>query len=270
MKIRIRMLAALLLLVSTVVSSVLAQSSATAPSAYMVVGYHKPLPGKGADYVRLEREQWKAIHQASVKAGNIISWKLYAVSYPNGESLEYEYVTVTVYPSWAALENPYKGLRFADVLGEAKANAIRSATSAARKMLRAETLSLAYATDNFLKSDHSVLSVHFLKANPGRADDFLRVQRDYYLPMNSEVSKANQGASGWASTVLRVPYIADYPYTHVSFNSHASLTQMDTGPSAEIRQKWNAKFREISAMQNESRKRVRNELWRLVDQTQPK
>jgi hypothetical protein len=115
-----------------------------------------------------------------------------------------------------------------------------------------------------------VLSVHFLKAKPGRANDFLKVQRDYYLPMNAEVAKAAGGASGWASTVVRYPDHADAPYSHVSINAHASLTEMDSNRQDDIRRKWNAKFRELAPLQEESRTRVRNELWRLVDQTDPK
>lgn len=252
-------------------ASAVGQPVGNAPSrGYVTIDYQKPLPGKGGDYVRMEREYWKPIHQARVSAGNIVSWKLYVVNFPNGEGQEYDYVTVTEFPSWAALENPYGGINYTAILGEAKVQEMRTVTGATRKLVRRDTLNLAFATENFSKAENRYMSVHYIKALPGRAADFMKVQSDYYLPMNSALAKANGGASAWAAAVVRYPDNQDFAYTHVSFNGHKSLAQMEAARPAELVREWDAKYTAVSALQQESRKRVHNELWRLVDQTQPK
>ncbi|MEY4939253.1 MAG: hypothetical protein RIQ93_988 [Verrucomicrobiota bacterium] len=256
--------------IASFVASAVAQAAGSPPVHYITLEYQKPTPGKNAAYVKMERELWKPIHQARVKAGNIVSWKLYVVSYPNGQNQEYEYITVTEYPSWAALEQPYAGIEFSAVLGEEKAKGMRGKTGAARKLVRRDTLRMAYATSNFSQSENKVLSVHYLKTLPGRAEDFMNGQRDYYLPMNSDVAKASGGASAWAATVVRYPDHADALYSHVSFNAHSSLSGMESNRFPEIQKKWESKFKEVSSQQPATRTRIRNELWRLVDQTETK
>lgn len=167
--------------------------------------------------------------------------------------------------------NPYQGINFDTILGEGKAREVRSAAAATRTIVRQDTLGVAAATDNFSSSANTLLSVHFIKALPGKANDFMKVQREYYLPFNNAVAKVNGGASSWAGAVVRYPTSADRAYSHVSFNGSASFTQMDAGWPADIRKIWDPKYRETyGPLLQDSRTRVRNELWRLVDQTQAK
>jgi hypothetical protein len=264
-----RLLRPFALLLAGLAAVATAQSADPAPSRYLYIGYHKPLPGKADAYVRMERESWKRIHQARVDAGIIRSWKMYVVSFPNGDAQEYDYVTITEFPSWAAMEEPYRRINFDAILGEAKVKELGT-INALRKLVRKDTVEVVHATDNFLDARNNVVSVHFLKALPGGAARFMRVQREYFHPLNAEISKASQGASGWAATVVRYPDNADFAYSHVSFNTFVSLAQMESDAYAEIQRKWSAKLQELSPLLPESRKRIRNELWRLIDQTQPK
>src|SRR5688572_27370685 len=80
--------------------------SATPAQRYSVLtlDYQKPEPGKTGDYLKVERELWKPVHQDRVDKGTIVSWKLYSVSWPNGADQEYDYVTVTEFANFAALE----------------------------------------------------------------------------------------------------------------------------------------------------------------------
>lgn len=264
-----RLLRPACLLLACLAAVAFARSADSAATRYLNIGYHKPLPGKADDYVRMERENWKRIHQARVAAGLIRSWKMYAVQFPNGESQEYDYVTIIEYPSWAAMELPYRGINFTTILGEAKVKELET-TGAIRKLVRKDTVEVVHATDNFLDTRNQVLSVHFLRALPGGAARLMRIQREYFHPLNAEISKASSGASGWAATVVRYPDHADFAYSHVSFNSFVSLAQMESDAYAAIYQKWRARFEELSPLLPQSRARVRNELWRLIDQTQPK
>jgi hypothetical protein len=233
---------------------------------YLVVDYHKPEPGKTGDYVQMEREYWKPVHQDRVNNGKITSWKLYAVSFPNGEGQEYDFVTVTEFASFADLENQYAGTDFRKVLGDTKAAEIGTRTGAVQKLRRSDTLAILLSTENWSKAANNAVAVHYLLALPGKTSDLMKAQREYYLPQNEDLIKARQAAS-WATTGVRYPQQYDRPYSHVSFNGYETLAQMEARTPQELRDKWNAKFKETTVLLNYSRKRVKGELWRLVDQT---
>ncbi|MBI4625664.1 MAG: hypothetical protein HY736_20900 [Verrucomicrobia bacterium] len=67
-----------------------AQNPADPPKNRMLtLSYLKPEPGKTADYLNVA-QLWKPVHQDMVNKGRLTSWKLYAVSWPNGEEQEYD------------------------------------------------------------------------------------------------------------------------------------------------------------------------------------
>lgn len=71
------------------------------PPAVVEVDFMKVPPGHDDEYVRVERELWKPLHQERVRRGQLLSWGLYARQYPGGDGAEYNYVTVNVYGSFA-------------------------------------------------------------------------------------------------------------------------------------------------------------------------
>ncbi|MDO8539980.1 MAG: hypothetical protein Q7S40_06015 [Opitutaceae bacterium] len=248
-----------------------AQSAATPPKNRMLtLAYMKTEPGKASDYVKLEREVWKQVHQDMVNQGRLTSWKLYVVSWPNGEEQEYDYVTMMEYPSFAHLESPYAGTDFSKVLGQAKYAELQSMTPAVRKLRRTDTLSVLLATVGWSTASNPILNVHYLRSLPGKSDDLLKSQREYFLPSSGELVKSGNAAS-WATTSLRYPVQLDFPYNYVSFNGYESLAQMEKDPPQAWRDKWQgARATENSALLAASRKRVKGQLWRLIDQTAPR
>jgi hypothetical protein len=85
-------------LAGTFVSTGHTQQVQPAPTV-VEVNYMKVEPAKEADYLRLERETWKPIHQERIRRGALRSWTLYQVRYPHGTGTEYDYVTVNTYNS---------------------------------------------------------------------------------------------------------------------------------------------------------------------------
>lgn len=247
-----------------------AQTGQVPPKSRMVtLDYHKPEPGKTQEYLRMERQLWKPVHQERVDKGKITSWKLYRVSYPNGDKQEYDYVTMTDLANFADLEAPYAGIDIAAVLGESKFKEMRGMTSAVQKLVRSDTLAIQLSTANWSESANQTLEVHYLKAFPGKAADLLKAQREFYWPMGEERVKSGSQLS-WATSVVRYPQALDHPYSHVSFNGYGSLAEMEKPMASELADKWGPKFNEINVMLGASRSRVKGELWRLVDQTKSK
>jgi hypothetical protein len=60
-------------------STVLAQSQQAKPPKYLEVDYMKVQPGKHSDYVRVEHEIWKPLHQERIGKGELRSWGLYGL-----------------------------------------------------------------------------------------------------------------------------------------------------------------------------------------------
>lgn len=236
---------------------------------YVTIDYYKAAAGKAQDYVRLELDLWKPIHQDRLNNGKITSWKLYGVRYPNGDEREYDYTVMTEFPEFAAMENPYSGTDFKKVLGDQKYAQMRGMTGPARKMVRQDLLRIAESTDGWSKADAKVLDVAFLKAVEGKTDDLLKVQRDYFKASSEDAVKSGL-KTGWATMGLRLPYRGDTPYNWISFDAFTGLAQMETSRPKEFVDKWREKTRPAYVMLNASRVRVRGELWQLIGQTNPK
>ncbi len=73
------------------------------PGPYAFVNYFKVEPGKGAAYLKMEKELAKPIHQVRQKAGEILAWYCYSVEL-SGSGSEYNFVTVTVVESLAKMD----------------------------------------------------------------------------------------------------------------------------------------------------------------------
>jgi hypothetical protein len=76
-------------------------SSATSkPEKYVMVNFMQPKIGMNADYVKIEKEDFKPVHQARVNAGSMVGWVLYTLIHPWGTSNNHQYVTGDVYSSY--------------------------------------------------------------------------------------------------------------------------------------------------------------------------
>ena len=109
------------------------------PSVY-IVNFIKANPAKYQEYLQLERETWKPVHQERIRAGQMRSWALYGVQYPFGTSLEYDFVTIDTYASLADAERDISPV-FAKVHPSAPFSEIGSRTEAARSIVRGEVWS---------------------------------------------------------------------------------------------------------------------------------
>jgi hypothetical protein len=68
------------------------------------VGCMKVDPLKNAEYLKLEHDIWKPMHQERIRQGHMRSWTLYAVRYPAGSDRECDYRTLNTYSSLADMD----------------------------------------------------------------------------------------------------------------------------------------------------------------------
>ncbi len=122
-------------LMGVLVTTAFTQSQAA--SFVAEVSFMKVEPGKGPEYLRLERELWKPVHQERIRTGRMKSWSLYRVEYPYGTEREYGFVTVGVHNSITDLERGIEDV-FAKVHPNVQMTDVSGRTLSARRLVRGE------------------------------------------------------------------------------------------------------------------------------------
>lgn len=100
--------------------------------------YMKVPPDQVGEYLSVEREIWKPMHQARADDGSILGWQLYAVRYPSGTGHDYQYVVVTLYDNLADVEDPEYATYAQQVHSDVDVNVASQRTYDARDLVRSE------------------------------------------------------------------------------------------------------------------------------------
>lgn len=122
---------------SLAIAGIVAAQSSAEPSRVYVIDYMKVEPGDGDRYVETETKWWKPVHEERMRRGEMHSWGLYRVRWPDGAEKEYDFVTVNVFDTYADSDkDPFA------VFGEVHPNADRQAvernTMESRRLVRGE------------------------------------------------------------------------------------------------------------------------------------
>ena len=134
-------------LAGTLVHTAFTQS---AGPQYVKIDYMKVDPYKINSYVKMEQNVWKPIHQQLVRDGKIRSWSLYEVRFPQGDSMEYGYLTFTTFDKFQDLESADNPDVFAETVKKLnpKSSTIALETQALenRRLVRSEVWKLVDST----------------------------------------------------------------------------------------------------------------------------
>ena len=105
---------------------------------FIVVEFMKVAPGKMNDWVTLERETWKPIHQRRVKVGAIVSWASIAQVMPGDESDGPLAAAITTFRGWPdPTKDNYEAL-IKKVHPQTQPGTIFNQAEGARKIVRQE------------------------------------------------------------------------------------------------------------------------------------
>ena len=85
---------------------VAAKPNAATPSKYLMVNMMKVAPGKGNDYLKMEKNTVKPIHVEMMRTGGRAAWGLYSLMLPNGDSMLFNYVAADYYEKWEDIAAP--------------------------------------------------------------------------------------------------------------------------------------------------------------------
>lgn len=78
----------------------------TPVSKYVQVDYMKPLPGKKAEYIKMESEVFYPIHQERIKIGALTDWALYEKFLPFAIDAEFDFVTANFFDNPRSIIDP--------------------------------------------------------------------------------------------------------------------------------------------------------------------
>lgn len=265
------------LLVTSHSRSIAAQTQSPGPPNYALLEYMKIEPGRAADYRKVEQEIWMPIHRERVKAKLIRSWALWGVRYPGGTSREYDIVAVTLYDNFKDLETSYPAEIYAKVHPKMTTAEIGAQTSAARKMVRTEVVSIidfalpgpedprsqpAAAPAKYARFDYK-------KVEFGKGGDYVRNERRYYKPFWQEHVNQNL-LRGWAVLGVRFPGGTEREYGFLTIQLFDKFEQLERPSTQNIWAKVhpNVKGEEISAQMGAISRTVRSEVLTLIDRVQ--
>ncbi len=87
----------------SVYSRVDATAANNSPIKFVEIDFMKVKEGQGAEYVKVEKEVWKPLHQVLVTDGKRAGWGLWQLILPGGSQNTHDYVTSNIYSSYGQM-----------------------------------------------------------------------------------------------------------------------------------------------------------------------
>lgn len=246
----------LMLAVPAIPSIGAAQEAAEGP-LYLEVECMK---STSADYVDVETEIWKPMHQEAVNQGKMVNWTLYRVLY--GDRSDCDHYTVNAY---RGLEQLNADRAFADLFAIAHPgknwDGAMKRTAAARTHVRSE---LWVRIDGVPAASHRFAGVNQMYAKDGAA--YVEFEQKTWKPVHQALVDGGHSA-GWGLYELVSPHGTSIPYNYGTVDFLKRL-----GPvSIEETMRSVHTETEIAAITRESpevRDHVYGETWALIATTE--
>lgn len=109
-----------------------------APPKFWFVNFMDVPAGKWDDYVKMEKEIAKPVHQEQITNGHRAGWGLYSVEFPYGAKREYDAVAVDYFNKWSDVVADDFAAIFKKVHPTKKIEDVNKTIEAARTMVRNE------------------------------------------------------------------------------------------------------------------------------------
>jgi hypothetical protein len=237
------------------------------PGPFAVVNYFKVEHGKGAAYIKMEKELWKPVHQARKKSGDILAWYCFSVNLPGNK--DYNFVAVTIYDNLAKLDNFNFEAVFKAVHPQKKIEDVSKETTDARVEVRTEIsrrLFAAIPKNNGKPSP--MIEVSFFRATSGNEESYPAMVKNILAPVFKE-QVDNGKADAFSFWEVWFPNGAEAPYNFVGVGGLPNYAALNLGENgfSDAFKKTNPSLdqSEILKTIRSKRDRVKTEIWSLVD-----
>ena len=231
---------------------------------YISIEYMKVKDGQAQSYLEAE-QMWKKLHEVRKEEGNILEWNLCRVVYPQGTERPYDYVTVTVYPNYEALNASFTSELFKKAHPDGDPNAMMEKTSSSRDLVKGILIRpsefLPPASEDF---DTRYIQVDYMKTPEMGEEVYLAVERDIWKKIHAVRQKANKLGIWGVYSVIH-PYGANEEFNMLTANFYSSWAQTGMGLDMADAEKAGINMEEASEKTLKSRSLVRSELWERID-----
>ncbi len=241
-------------------------ATSAAAQTFVTTEQMKVAPGHDAAYLDLEKA-WKPVHEARVKAGLALGWYLYRVASPTGSSADHNYVTVAIYPNYAAMENPYPQDLVQKVIAGKDMDAFNTKTLAARDYVRSETWQTEGFTPEPAAKPAPFLRVEYMRVPGGGDAAYAEIEKQWRKIHDVRIKDGIMATWGLYSRIL--PGGSDYPYNYATVSGYTHFKDMNGLDFAGLVQKAGlGNATELGDRTAKARDLVKAEDWVLVDYVQ--
>lgn len=252
-------------------SAALAQAPQT---VYVHLAYMKVEPGAEANYLDLERDVWRPIHDEMRRRGDLLNWVVYSVAYAPFDT-PYDYVTASVFTDLAYLEGETWEDAFRTVHPEVDYDAAMARTMRAREMIHNEVWALVetVSPEAGTAPVGRYLAVNFMDVTAEGGAEYLATEREVWAPIHS-VRAAEGGMNGWNLYSIVFPRGETMNYRFGTVDFYDSLNAAADGiTGAQMRRAHpEASQEELDAMMDRTdmaREIYKTEIWQRVETLDP-
>jgi len=242
-------------------------SRAQAPATvYAVVDYMKVPKDKAADYVEVEG-LWKKIHEKRLEKGIIEAWYFYQVENAQRDSRDYQYVTVTVFDSFAKLENPFPAEVFSSAYSPEDLQKHMKKTGESRDLIRSEVWHLESAAMKAPDSsnDRPYITVDYMQPTPGKNAQYQELETKIFQKLQQE--RINRKImDGWFFLSRTFPGGSEVPYEYITVNVYPGADKVSTWPDDLLKSVFPDEDITKRGAPDDYRKVVKEDVWKRLDQ----
>jgi hypothetical protein len=112
--------------------------SAPVPFRYAVMDFMKVRPGMIDEYLEVEREDWKPLHQVLTDEGNRVGWALWDYLVPGGTGSDHDFMTAMLFTDYASIKAANDGQAYLKAHPGKNLQASVARTRASRDVVRTE------------------------------------------------------------------------------------------------------------------------------------
>ncbi len=249
-------------------------STTSQAQIYAVVDFMKVPEGGDGEYLKVEQEMWKPMHQEWVNTGNLDSWSLWSIPYPGGTDAEYHYATVRIYTDDSQLENTMNNMDavFKKVHPGMDADKAFDRTLASRDLVKTHMLyNWESYHDTTQAGPDTYLTVVYFKIPMKNWDTYREMERKYFLPTHKAEMEVGC-RSGWDGYQLIRPFGMGQDYQFVAVDFYKDFKQYmkprPKGLNEKVLSEADLKTRD--QLFDDTVELVSLEEWRFIDGTAPR
>ncbi|MEZ5059760.1 MAG: hypothetical protein R2879_22225 [Saprospiraceae bacterium] len=199
----------------------------------VVSEYMKVKPGMWDKYMECERV-WKKIHQYRKDQGMISGWELERLVFPSGTGNEYDFLTITHFPSWDGIDNEAWYEQALATLSEDEKK-IAMAAEDYRDLVKREIWTAGDMAFGKIEKSPKYRVENYMKLPNGGMEDWAKMETEFVKPVHQKnIEKGNR--AGWLMAYMILPRGTEQNYQVSTIDFFENWKDMDSDEGAAWRE----------------------------------